>query len=353
MFERAWVVVMAGGVGTRFWPRSRRSYPKQCLALTGARSLLQVTLDRVAALIPAERVLVVTGPDMAATVRAQLPELPPDNVLVEPSGRNTAPCIGWAAVEVARRGGELMAVLPSDHGIEDVEGFQSVLAACFTAAAASSRMVLLGQTPTSPHTGYGYLGVGAPAGSHGGQSFFAVERFIEKPSRERAEALLAAGGVLWNGGMFVWTVAAIREAFRRHLPRSAAALARMDGGAAVESVWTELEATSIDFGVLEHCGGELLAVACDFGWSDLGSFSAVAERMPSSELGVATVAAGVALDGGAHIVHAPGKLVATVGVSDLLIVDTDDVLLVCRTQDASRIPELLRELRARGMADYL
>lgn len=353
MIDRTWVVVMAGGRGTRFWPRSRRAMPKQCLVIEGSRTLLQATVQRVAPDIPPDQVLVVTGPDMASAVRAQLPEVPADNVLVEPSGRNTAPCIGWAAVEVERRGGRAMAVLPSDHRILDEEGFRRILRSCVQAAESTGRLVLLGQTPDRPHTGYGYLAMGEARGEHGGHPFFSVSRFIEKPGRARAEQLLEAGGVLWNGGMFVWTVAAIRRAYATYLPRSAAALQRLAAGAAVEEQWTELEATSIDFGVLERCGEELLAVPCDFGWSDLGSWTAVAEAMPQTELGAAVVEHPLAVDGGGHIVYAPDKLVATLGVEQLIIVQTDDAIMVCPRDCAQRVPELLRVLEERGLDRYL
>lgn len=327
--------------------------PKQCLALTSERTLLQETVDRVVPLVGSEHVLVVTGPDMAPAIREQLSELPEGNVLVEPSGRNTAPCIAWATVEVARRGGRTLAVLPSDHGIADVPRFREVLSACFDAAEDSGRMVLLGQTPTRPETGYGYLRVGEPQEHHGGEPFNGVARFIEKPNREAAERMLREGGVLWNGGMFVWTVDAVTAGFDSHLPRTAAAMRALHEGTAIDAVWTQMDATSIDYGVLEHCREELLVVPCAFGWTDLGSWPAVAPYLGQGELGAAQVGAGVAIDGGGHIVYAPEKLVATLGVEDLIIVDTPDVLLVTRRDAAQRIPELLKALKARGAHRYL
>ena len=181
-----WAVIMAGGRGTRFWPRSRGCMPKQCLPLGEARSLIQQTLDRISPLIPANRVLVVTGQEMAATIREQLPQVPTDNILVEPRGRNTAPCVAWATAEIRTRGGGSMVVLPADHRIEDPVSFREVVSAALVAAEESQKLVLLGQTPTRPETGFGYLGLGVATHTHQGLAFFDVDRFIDSPSTTRS-----------------------------------------------------------------------------------------------------------------------------------------------------------------------
>jgi mannose-1-phosphate guanylyltransferase len=346
-----WGVVLAGGQGTRFWPRSRRARPKQCLALDGDRTLIQQTTDRVAELIPPERVLVATGADMLAAVREQLPDVPADNFLVEPRGRNTAPCIGWAAVEVGRRGGDAMAVLPSDHRIANEARFRAVLAACVEAARTTGALVLLGQQPTCPHTGYGYLAVGAASGTYAGEAFFAVARFIEKPDLSTAERLLAGGGVLWNGGMFVWTVPAILEAYRRHLPLTHRVLGALERGVSVQDVWDGTDATSIDYGVLER-EEKLLVVPCEFGWSDLGAWTAMEEVLPATELGAVRARDVVGVDSAGLIVDAPDRVVAALGVRDLIVVDAGDVLLLCAKDRAQRIPELLERLRQRGLDQF-
>ena len=227
-----WAVVLAGGHGTRFWPQSRRSRPKQCLALDGTRSLLQQTLDRIAPLVPAERTLVITGAAMEAEVRAQCADLPHENVLVEPSARNTAPAIAWAAQEVGRRGGATMIVLPADHRIGDPDGLRSVLSRAVRIAEEDRVLVLLGHHPTRPESGFGYI---LPSEQRAGS--FQVDGFVEKPDRAAAEALIARGA-LWNCGIFVWTVAAIREAIAIHLPATAAALDGDD--------WSTTDAISID-----------------------------------------------------------------------------------------------------------
>lgn len=351
--ENAWAVVMAGGKGTRFWPRSRGDLPKQCLALGGKRTLIQQTFDRISPIIPASRTLIMTGPEMAATIRQQLPELPEENVLVEPAGRNTAPCIAWATVEVSRRGGEVCVVLPSDHRIEDEEKFRGVLTGAIEAAKARSELVLLGQFPTYPETGFGYLGLGKSVADYNGHAFNRVERFIEKPSHEGAVSLLAEGGVLWNGGMFVWTVDTISSAFKTHLPATAHAMQALAAHGNIEEVWSQMDATSIDYGILERCKDGVIAVSCDFGWSDLGSWPAAAGIMPVVEGGVAEAGGTVSIRSAGNIVYAPGKLVALLDVEDLIIVDTDDVLLVTKKSSSAKIPELLNRLRKDGSLKYL
>lgn len=346
--DKSWAVVMAGGRGTRFWPRSRGRMPKQCLPLGDDLTLIQQTVARITPLIPADRVLVVTGSAMADEIREQLPQIPPANVLVEPRGRNTSPCVAWATAEILSRGGTAMVVLPADHRIEQPSVFRSVVKAAIEAAEESQKLVLLGQTPTRPETGFGYLGLGDKVSTHQDETFYEVDRFIEKPNSEEAARLIGSGGVLWNGGMFVWTVSAITRAFKAHLPNTAAAIESLVAGADISSVWTDMDAVSIDYGVLEHDSGEIIAVACEFGWSDLGSYLAVAPHMPQDELGAAQTKMSVAIDGGGHIVYAPDKLVATLGVSDLIIVDTEDALMVCSKSESHRIPEILKKLKELG-----
>jgi mannose-1-phosphate guanylyltransferase len=351
MSRGTWAVVLAGGRGTRFWPRSRKDSPKQLLALEGPRTLLQATVARVAPLVPPDRVLVVTSEDLVEAVRQQLPEVPADNVLAEPRGRNTAPAIGWAAVEVELRGGDLTIVLPSDHRVADEAAFVACLAAAEAAARETGALLLLGMRPDRPHTGYGYIRAGETRHEWGGRAVHPVERFVEKPDRAGAIKLVAEGA-LWNGGMFVWTTAAIRAAFERHLPITAQALDAISRGVPVQEVWDGTDATSIDYGVLER-ETNLLVVPCEAGWSDLGAWSAMEGVFPDTELGAARAGQVVGLDAAGNIVDAPDKLVAMIGTNDLVVVDAGDVLLVAAKDQASRIPELLRLLEARGLGKYL
>jgi mannose-1-phosphate guanylyltransferase len=353
--HRFMVLVMAGGRGTRFWPLSRNRRPKQCLALTGGRTLLQQTVDRVLGLVGSDCVMVATGRDMEAEVRAQLPELPPESFLVEPRGRNTAPCIAWGAVETARRwgGDSVMAVLPADHLVADQEAFRAVLAAAAEAASHTNSLVTIGIQPTRPETGYGYLEVGGELGRWGGRPFLRVRRFVEKPDARTAEGFLATGGHLWNAGMFCWTVDAIRDAYREYLPRTWAAMeALTHRPESLDELWERFDATSVDYGVLERSRG-VLTVPAEFGWSDVGAWSALRDLLPGATGGSIVAAQSVALDARGNVVHAPGKLAALLGVDGLVVVDTEDVLLVSRVEYAQQIRRIHDEVERRGLTHYL
>ncbi len=341
-----YAVVLAGGRGTRFWPLSRRSVPKQCLSIDGGPTLLQRTLARTG--LPPERILVVTGPDMVEPVRAQIPGV---EVLVEPSPRNTAPAIAWATWEVARRGGTACAILPSDHVIADEPAFRASLAHAVDVAATGA-LVTLGVRPTRAETGYGWIEPeDGPEPGRPDRTDRPVRRFVEKPPLETAERLLAGGRHLWNAGMFVWTPKALLDAVAQHLPGTAAMLAQLDAGASVEEAWGLSDATSIDYGVLERARG-IRVVPVDFGWSDVGSWPALLDVLPPGEGGVAVAEAVVARRAEGNIVHAAGKLVALLGVDDLIVVDTPDALLVARRSDAQEVRLLLEEVERRGLGRY-
>jgi mannose-1-phosphate guanylyltransferase len=349
--EDLYVLIIAGGRGARFWPRSRRDRPKQCLPVQGELSLLQATIRRVVRIVPPERILVITADDMAESVRAHILDVPLENVLVEPEGRNTAACVGWGAVEVARRapGVEaIMAVLPADHLISDEESFARQIGECAQAARATNALVTLGVVPTHPETGFGYLELGSELDSWGDSAFLRVAQFVEKPDFNTAERYLESGRYLWNAGMFVFTVEAIRDAFRAYLPTIWGQLERLrHSPELLADVYPEIERISIDYGIMER-SEHVLTVRAQFGWSDVGSWSALGEHLPVSELGRALVEEAVAINSFNNVVYAPGKAVAVIGVSDLVIVDTEDALLVCRKSDAQSVKEVVAELEKRG-----
>ena len=355
MSPEPWAVVLAGGGGSRLWPLSRRSRPKQCLTLGGTTSLLRQTVERLEPLVPRERVLVVTGPDMAAAVRADLPDLAADAILVEPQGRNTAPCVAWAAIEVARRAGPdaPLLVLPSDHAVARPASLRAALAAAAQAASATGALVTLGVPPDRPATGFGYLELGATAGHFGGLEARRVARFVEKPDRARAQAFLDGGAHLWNAGMFAFTAKALSAAVAAHLPRTAAALSRVrDDLAALTAAWPETDAISLDFGVMERAAN-ILTVPCDVGWSDLGAWDQVGDSYPPSPGGRGLARRVVAVDATGCLVHAPHKTVALVGVQDLVVVDTEDALLVLDRRRAQDVRAVLRQLARDGDDDLL
>ena len=352
-------VVMAGGAGTRFWPLSRRARPKQLLPLLDGRSLLAATAERLLPLVPSERTLVVTGAEVAAAVRAELPGLPGENVLVEPVGRDTAACVGWVAWRLAAAHPDaVMLVVPADHVIPDASAFRLALAAAAATAHARGGLVTIGFRPTRPETGYGYLELGEAAGAGGGHDVFRVAWFVEKPAPERAEAMLTAGRYRWNGGLFAWKVTAICDAIRAHLPALAAGLDAMMADArelgedaAVARHYPALERISIDFGVMERAG-TVWAVAVDFEWSDVGSWLGLAEVLSPAgdEVRIGDViGAGTA----GNVLVSDGPLVAAVGVHDLVVVATGDAVLVVPKEQCQRVKELVELLRASGRTDLL
>ena len=349
----SYAVIMAGGSGTRFWPASRRARPKQLLPLAPGddRSLLRATVERIRPLVPVERIYVVPSAALAEATAAELSELPRENVLAEPVGRNTAPCVGWAAATVRRRDPEgVMMVLPADHHIGDPEGYRAVLEKGLEAAGEGA-LVTVGIEPTRPETGYGYLEVGEALES----GVHRARRFVEKPNRQRAEQFLAAGDFLWNSGMFFFRADSILGAIDAHLPGLAAALGEFDEAAArgeeatlVASRYAELPAVSIDHGVMEKAD-EVLVVPGSFGWSDLGSWTTAWELADKDEDDNALLAEAVAVDASGCYVSAPeGKLVALVGVQDLVVVDTPDALLVVPRERAQEVRAVVARLKAEG-----
>ena len=343
--DSLYALIIAGGRGTRFWPLSREATPKQCVEIGGARAYLSQTIDRLLPIIPAERILVVTGTAMEGAVRDLTPEIPYENILVEPWARNTAPCIGWGAVEIGKRSaGAVMAVFPCDHHIEDDEEFRSVVLSAAMATTATNAIITIGITPTRPDTGFGYVEVGPVTGDWGGHTFNSVKQFVEKPSPEVAQRFVASGTHAWNAGMFVSTVDGLRDLYRTHLPKSATALELIAHDPEVlEREWGNLDATSIDYGIMER-SRRTMTVRCDIGWSDMGSWTAVGAKMPKIEAGRGIIKHGVSADSANCIVHAPEKVVVTIGVQDIIVIDTQDALLIMNTDRAQEVGVMVREL---------
>lgn len=348
----AFAVIMAGGSGTRFWPLSRRDRPKQLLPLgVGEEALLAATARRAAKLIAPERIFVVTSDRLAEPIAAMLPEVPRENVLAEPVGRNTAPCVAWAAAHVQRIQPEgVLAVLPADHHIGDEEAFVEVLSRALGAAAGGD-MVTIGVQPSRPETGYGYIELGEPIA----EGVHRARRFVEKPNRQRAEQFLAAGNFLWNSGMFFFRADVIRDAVRRHLPGLGEAIDAFDEAAkggdeakVVAERYADLPAVSIDHGVMEKAE-RVAVVPGDFGWSDLGSWTTAWELAERDAADNALPPEAVAVETSGCYARAPeGKLVALVGVRDLVIVDTEDALLVVPRARAQDVRAVVDALEKRG-----
>jgi mannose-1-phosphate guanylyltransferase len=344
-------VLLAGGSGTRFWPRSRLRLPKQLLPIAARRTMLEETAARVAPLVGPAHTWVVTTRAQARAVRAVLPAA---QVLVEPAARNTAAAVALAAVRVARHNPRApMAVLPADHAIGDVAAFRADLKLALDVAERTGALVTLGVVPTGPETGYGYIRVGRPIEGENARVAW-VRSFVEKPDRARAEALLAGAGTLWNAGIFAWRADAILAALRAHLPALLgpieAAVAR-GGRAALDRAYRRVPAVSIDTGVLEHVR-RIAVVRARFAWSDVGSWAALEglwrDGRPNAVRGRA-----VAIDSTGCVVDSPARLVALLGVENLVVVDTPDALLVCRKERAQDVRLVVEALRRRRLGRYL
>jgi mannose-1-phosphate guanylyltransferase len=346
--------LLAGGSGTRFWPLSRRARPKQLLPLApGGRTLLRATFDRIAPLYPPGRVIVVTGAHLAEAIRAELPELAPEQVFAEPEAKNTAPAVGLAVAWAAQRFGaeSVTTILPADHYIADEDAFRAAVARA-RAHAAVGPMTLLGVRPTRPDTGFGYFEVHSAGGADAAGR---IVRFVEKPDAERARAYVDAGCFLWNSGSFFLRCDTALAAFDAHVPALGAALRRyVSADATMDDVYRASPATSIDYAVMEHERG-LDAFALDAGWNDIGSWEALGAVHAADPLeNAGPPGATLAIDARRNLVHAQsGKLVALLGVDDLVVVDTEDALLVCPRDRAQDVRRLVDELGKRGRRDLL
>jgi mannose-1-phosphate guanylyltransferase/mannose-6-phosphate isomerase len=347
-----YAVILAGGGGTRLWPLSRQARPKPFLNLLGDRTLLQATVDRLSPLIEPNDVFVVADGRYAPFVREQLPELPEPNLVLEPVGRNTAAAVALAAVTIDRLGDDVMCVLPADHLVTDEAAFRGALEAA-GARAARGDMVTLGIAPTGPETGFGYvLATGDPEPIDG-LAAYRVERFVEKPSIERAAELIESGRASWNAGIFIWRRDVVLDGLQRHAPDIVGPMT----GEGLAGHYPTLRATSIDYALLEPASQEGLVavIPVEAGWSDVGTWAALLDAMGG---GVASsVGAGsdlLAIDTGDVMVHATGgRLVALVGLSDTIVVDTPDAILVCARDRAQDVKRVVDELAASGRRDRL
>ena len=343
---------MAGGGGTRLWPASRRKRPKQFLPLLpGGRTLLGATVERLSAIAPPERTLIVTAANQVADVERTAPSVPRANIVIEPEARNTAACIGLGAVDVLRRDPDaLIAVVPSDQYVARPKPYAESLERAL-AASADGRVVTVGIRPTGPETGFGYIEIGAES-----NGAFAVERFVEKPDRATAERYVASEKYLWNSGMFFFRASRILELIHRELPELGAILdeLRADPSRAAAR-YPKAPAISIDYGVMERLGrGEVAVVPGDFGWSDVGSWAALDGLAAPDAAGNVSLGDTVTVDARDNLLYASdGRVVAAVGVHDLVIVASDDAVLVLPRDRAQDVREIVKALEKSKRESYL
>jgi mannose-1-phosphate guanylyltransferase len=336
-----WLVIMAGGVGERFWPMSRRQRPKQLLPIVSNRSMIQETLRRVKPLF-GTHVVVVTNREQAAAVKKQLPQL--KHLLAEPVGRNTAPCVAWAASYIAKRDPDaVMAVVPADSYIADAERYRQVVSEALKLAKAHDVLITVGIQPASAHTGYGYIQVGEKLQA----GFSKAKRFVEKPDHATAEKYLANGEYRWNAGMFVWSAAAIASAYRQHQPALWEEVRKIKDARTAGRIYPKLEKISVDYAIMEKAGNVVVADG-DFGWDDVGDWQAVGQHIPRDAAGNAVRGEFVGVDTTGCVIVSEGKhLVGVVGMRDVVVVHTPDATLVCHKRDAQRVKEIVGKLHER------
>jgi mannose-1-phosphate guanylyltransferase len=356
-------VILAGGRGTRFWPLSRKKRAKQLLALDGKQTMIQQTLARLLPLAAPKRFWIITNEDLCPAVAKQLPKVPKAQVLAEPVGRNTAPAIGLAAFLLQREDPEaVIGMFPSDHVIADEKRYRDTLQRGIAIAAAGANIVVLGIKPNRPETGYGYIEAGA---SFDGDAL-RVRRFTEKPDATKAAEFVSAGNYYWNSGMFLWSARTLADALREHLPKTApmleeiaAAFGTRKFAATFRKLYPKCENISVDYAVLEprsakgEQSGNIFCLPADFGWNDLGSWTALHEHhtaKSSPPEGNLIAGSGVfLLNARGNYVHAPGKFVAAVGVTDLVVVETSDALLITTRQQAQDVGKIVKYLDEKKM----
>lgn len=358
-------VVMAGGGGTRFWPLSRKERPKQLLNLSGKDLMVNETLDRLANSIDRENLFIVTNVTQAALMKNEtVGKLQPEHILAEPAARNTAACIGYAAMEIVKKHDDgIMVIVPSDHFIKNEREFQSIIDAAITAAEKTDALVTIGISPSFPATGYGYIkakaGSETAVGDKNGKNYSIVEEFVEKPDYETARGYLEQGGYSWNSGMFIWKASTILSYMKKLLPDVYACLVKIgdamntsDEKTVLEEVYPTIPKISIDYGIMERAE-HVLVISGEFGWNDIGSLDMLGIMKDADEKGNISYGETLLLDTKDCIVYGNDKLIATVGVEDLIVVQTADALLICPKDRAQDVKTVVETLNEQGKEKYL
>jgi len=340
-------VVLAGGSGTRLWPLSTPNFPKQFFPLPSGKSMIQETLERIAPLTTAEQCWVVTGRNMAALTHEHLPSIPIEHIIHEPIGRNSAPAIAWAAATIACKDSEaIMGIFSADHMIANIEALQQALRLAYTLAE-QGYLVTIGIKPTTPETGYGYIRFGGEVSEGHGHKAFSAERFVEKPNLITAQSYLHDGHYVWNAGIFIWKVEAILAELQEHLPDVARkihtiteAMGTEHEYAIINELWPTIQKISIDYGILEKTKN-LVVIPADLGWNDVGNWEQYGALFPADDQGVRAVGAHQGL-GSQNIVvyNNTARHVFTIGLEDIIVVEMDDITVICHKDHVQRVKEL-------------
>jgi mannose-1-phosphate guanylyltransferase len=366
-------VILAGGRGTRFWPRSRTRMPKQLLNIVGKTTMLQQTVERLRPIMRPDHIWTVTNAEQAPSLNKLLPSKARQRVLTEPRGRNTTAAIALSAIHVrhAAKGDALMAVLPADHYIAQPERYRKIVKAALEAAREPGHMVVLGIPPTKPETGYGYVERADVPHTAGGFQIFPVRRFTEKPKLEVATQYVASGNYFWNAGMFFWHVSTFLDALKEFLPKTYQAIETLANhigkrsySSQLKKIYARLEDISVDYAILEKAASgaatsaetpvaKVSVIPAEIGWSDIGSWAAVYDLMAKHSAENILSGPGETLDSEGNFLWSPGKFIAAVGIRDLLVVETPDALLVCPRERAQDVSKLVKSLEERKLKRLL
>lgn len=353
-------VIMAGGKGERFWPKSRTSLPKQFLNISGNKSMIQQTVSRLKRFMSIEEIFVITNELYAELIKVQIPDIPLDNIIIEPVGRNTAPCVGLASIIVESKfPNSTMIVLPSDHIIKDEDEFVSILQAAIKISVEGENLITLGIKPTYPETGYGYIESSNTNFNVNNHKVYKVNRFVEKPHEEKAKEYIESGNFYWNSGIFIWKTSVIRNYIKQLMPDMHDLLETMKVSIlngkrkeVIQSEFHKMPDQSIDYGIMEKVR-DIYVIPCLFGWDDVGSWTALERINELDENGNSVKGNTLNIETKGCIIESNGKLIATLGVEDLIIVETDDVTLICKKDRAQEIKSLIKELKVQKLEQYL
>lgn len=355
-----YVVIMAGGIGTRFWPRSRFKRPKQLLSILDSRTMIQATVDRLKSLVTDDKIYIVTTEPQTEELKKQLPLLRAENFIIEPKGKNTAPCIGLAAVILKQRDPEaVMAVMPADHRIKKDEEFRKVLSAANVVARDSGCLVTIGISPTYPSTGYGYVQFNGKLDEVNKIPIYKVKTFAEKPDIDTAQGFIRSGDFLWNSGMFVWRVESILHEIEMSIPELYEGLMEIEkylGTDAqedvIQKVYCQIKSISIDYGVMEN-STNVCVVKGNFDWNDVGTWEEVYKISPKDEDNNVLIGDHFPKDTRNCLIDSPNRMIATLGVEDLIIVDAGDALLICKKDMAQNVKDLVEAMKRKQLDNYL
>jgi mannose-1-phosphate guanylyltransferase len=352
-----WAVIMAGGSGTRFWPESRQGRAKQFLNIFGSKTLIEQTFDRIEKVVPPSRILVFTAQHQAAST-AKLLGISHSQVIGEPVGRNTAPCAAWAASLILKQDpSAVIGIFPADHFIKDRTAFMKLLRVAYEQADQTGMPVTLGIKPDQAHTGYGYLEMGARKTAVRGTPVFYLKRFHEKPELSLARKYFRSGKFLWNAGIFVWRADCLLETTRRQLPSVFQAVVKLAAGglsaAAVRKIFSKVPAISIDYGLMEKLAGGILTIPSAMGWNDVGSWATLKNLLPVDRAGNLSIGNNLLVESSGNVVRGSGRLIATVGLKDHVVVDTGDAVLVCPMSKTESIRKIVIELQKKNKKTFL